>query len=322
MPLRKTILVLIVSMFMYAVPSTAQAKTEALPGPLKIGVSLPISQVTGEAMTYAKSVGISSVQLGVNEWFDKSGHFKLSDHEITREVKRASKAASKAGIVIGSIHMPYGQHIDLSVLDDTERERIVALHKKVLGFCRPLKPRVILFHPSWFLSLNHREQHISQLVRSVHELEQPVRKLGATMVIENMTGPKLYVVSHGVKYERPLCRTVPEMMEIMEKLPPTVYAAVDLNHILHPEKMILALGHRLKFIHVADGDGAHELHYYPCSGKGMNDWMAILDALYQAGYQGPFMYECHYKDLRDLVYCYHELYNQYILEKYIKPNYK
>lgn len=299
-----------------------QAQKDALPPPLKIGASLPMSQITEAKMRYAKAVGISSVQISVNEWFDKSGHFKLSDDQITRAVDQAVKATRDAGIEVGAVHMPFGQHIDLSLLDQTEWKRIIALHKKVLQYCKPLAPQVILFHPSWFLSLDQRDEHIARLVSSVHELQGPGRALGATMVIENMTGPELYVVSHGVKYERPLCRTVPEMMAIMAKLPPTVYAAVDLNHILHPEEMIAALGSRLKFIHVSDGDGAHERHYFPCSGKGMNDWMAILDALYKAGYTGPFMYECHTKDLRDLIYCYHEMYNRYILEKYIKPNYK
>ncbi|MEC3880521.1 sugar phosphate isomerase/epimerase family protein [Parapedobacter sp. 10938] len=65
-----------------------------------------------------------------------------------------------------------------------------------------------------------------------------------------------------------------------------------MNHIKHPERLIRALGKRLKHVHIADGTGDAENHWLPCSGKGNNDWPAILAALDEAGYAGPFMYEC------------------------------
>ena len=311
-----------VSLFLCMTSSSLFAQPNNYPLPLKIGASFSIETVTPETMSDAKSGGISCIQISVNGWFDKSGNFKLSDENIIKGVSDARKAAEGAGIKIWAIHMPFGKHIDISLIDKTEHQRVIALHKKVLQFCKTLKPEVVLFHPSWYLSLNQREEHISQMIKSVLELDKPVKGLGSIMVIENMTGPELHVMSGETKYERPLCRTVDEMMTIMNKLPQNIYAAVDMNHILNPEKMILALGARLKFVHVADGDGANELHYFPCSEKGMNDWMAILSALYKAQYSGPFMYECHYKELKDLTVCYNYMYNKFILENYIRSQYK
>ncbi|WP_008586429.1 sugar phosphate isomerase/epimerase family protein [Niabella soli] len=295
---------------------------DSLPRPLAVGYSISISKITPESMQSAKAAGISCLQVGVNEWFDAKGDFKWDDNKMAAEAASAKKAAVAAGIKIAAIHMAYGQWIDLSLTDEAVRKRVVAAHKKVLQLCRVLQPEVVLFHPSWYLDPDHREAHILQLIKSVQELEKPVKDINAICVIENMTGPELYVERKGIKFERPLCRTVEEMMGILNRLPPDIYGAVDMNHILHPEQLIRALGRRLRFIHVADGDGAHELHYYPCSGKGMNNWPAIIDALYQAGYTGPFMYECHYKNLRDLAACYEFLYQQYIQEKYIRPAYQ
>lgn len=310
-------------LFLFFNPPKLLAQNESLPESLKVGFSTSISKITPERMGYAKSVGISCIQIGVGNWVDrKKCNFTVSEKEIEREIRRVKIVTDSVGIKVWAIHMPFGRGIDLSLLNEAKRKKVIALHKKVLEFCRILKPRIVLFHPSWYLSLNAREKHIDQLLKSVMELKDAVKNIGATMVIENMTGPKLYVVSHGVKYERPLCRTVAETIKIMNKLPSDVYAAVDMNHILHPEKLILALGSRLKFVHIADGDGAHEHHYLPCSGKGMNDWMAIFDALYKAGYTGPFMYECHYKDVQDLVVCYNLMYNKYIMSKYIMPKYQ
>jgi len=292
-----------------------------IPHPLPVGVSLGIKDITTEKMAYVKDVGISCVNISLNPLVDKAGNIDMSDDSIRSLVLEARKAVESSGITVSAFHMPFGQYMDPSLIDESARKKVVAIDEKLLQLCAPLKPAVVLFHPSWFLSLNQREQHISQFIKSAVALHKPVASMGATMVIENMTGPKLHVEWKGAEYERPLCRTVEETMDIMNRLPKDIYAAVDMNHILHPEKLVLALGGRLKFIHVSDGDGEHEYHYYPCSGKGMNDWTAIIGALYEAGYKGPFMFECHYKDLKDLAPCYNFLYNKYVLQTYIKPEY-
>lgn len=320
----KNRLIYLLFAILFSVPAEAFSLSfiqVSFPQPLSIGVSLPLNQITTQKLKYAKSVGINSLQISVGEWLDEKGDIKVDENQMKKEVEVAKRAIEKTGLVVAAIHMPYGRYIDLSLINDSLREKVVAIHKKILLFCSALQPRVILFHPSWFLTLNQRDGHIDQLVKSVNELRGPVSNLGALMVIENMTGPELYVEYKGAKYERPLGRSIAEMKDILNRLPNDVYAAVDLNHILHPEKMILALGGRVKFIHVSDGDGAHEFHYYPCSGKGMNDWVSIIDALYSTGYTGPFMFECHYKDLEDLPPCYNFLYNKFILEKYIRSKY-
>ncbi|MBX6379376.1 MAG: sugar phosphate isomerase/epimerase [Thermoflavifilum aggregans] len=303
--------------------SIGQHKKEgAIPAPLQVGVSVGIKSITPEKMAYVRSVGISCINISLNPLVDKQGNIDMSDRAVKKLVHEVKRSVKKVGITVSAFHMPFGRYMDLSLIDEAARQKVVAVNEKLLRLCAPLKPAIVLFHPSWYLSLGQRQEHINQLIKSAEALDEPVKKMGATMVIENMTGPKLYVERKGVKYERPLCSTVKEMMEIMSKLPSDIYAAVDMNHILHPEKLVLALGQRLKFIHVSDGDGEHEYHYFPCSGKGDNDWTAILRALYTAGYTGPFMYECHYKDLRDLAPCYNLLYNKFVLEKYIKPEYE
>jgi hexosaminidase len=286
------------------------------PPPMEVGNSIGIKNITAENMAYAKSVGIASLQIGLNQLVGADGNLKYSDAEIEKMVAVVKAAVDNAGLKVAAFHMPFGQHMDLSLIDEAARQHVVAINKKLLVLCAPLKPAIVLFHPSWYLSLHQREQHITQLVASVKELDPAVKSMGATMVIENMTGPKLYVMRKGVQWERPLCRTVTEMMQIMALLPADVGGAVDMNHILHPEKLVLALGARLKFIHVSDGDGEHEYHYLPCNGKGMNDWDAILSALYKVGYAGPFMFECHYQDMRELATCYRQLYRHFVEKQY------
>src|SRR5690625_7930321 len=104
--------------------------------------------------------------------------------------------------------------------------------------------------------------------------------MGAQMVVENMLGPKLMKGD----VERPLLRTVEETMELFDRFPSAVGLAIDMNHIKNPEILIRRMGHRLKTIHVADGTGEAEDHFFPCSGDGQYDLIAILYALFEVYY--------------------------------------
>lgn len=278
------------------------------PRPLKVGYSIGVVSITPEKMKYAKSVGVDYVEVSMSGFLDKSKGFKFTDKQITEKVKAAKKAADDAGIKIWSVHMPFSKDIDLSIANETDRRSVVALHTAVLKYCKILKPEVILFHPSYFLGLNERELRKTQLIKSAVELNKQVRSINAIMVIENMLG---FELRFGER-ERPLCRSVEEATEIMNRLPANIYSAIDMNHIKNPEKLILAMGKRLKSVHIADGTGKKEDHFFPCSGEGKNNWVAILSALNEVGYSGPFMYESAYKDVKDMKLCYNTLYQNFV----------
>ncbi|SIT94002.1 sugar phosphate isomerase/epimerase family protein [Pontibacter indicus] len=314
--MKKTInsFLLVFLLYLVAVPLAAAFPKNA-PKPLKIGYALGLTKVSAEQMKYAKSVGVDYVEISFGGLIDGNRNFKLSDEEMRALMQQAKKAAEDAGIQVWSIHMPFGKRIDLSLTDEAERQQVVALHRKVLEYCQILQPQIILFHPSYYLGLHEREARKSQLIKSATELNKTVRGINATMVIENMLGPELLV---DAERERPLCRTVEETMEIMNRLPKNIYAAVDMNHIKNPENLIRALGKRLKSVHIADGTGEKEDHFFPCSGQGKNNWTDILAALHDARYTGPFLFESAFDDARDLKTCYETMYDSFVKEKQLK----
>ena len=277
--------------------------TSAKADDLKIGFSTSITNITVAKMKAAKAAGIDFVEVSINGFIHKDSlTFLKSEEEIENIISAAKISADLAGVQFWSIHMPFSKEIDLSLMDETKRKSVVALHKKVLHLVKLLNPKVILFHPSYYLGLNERESRKEQLIKSANELNKEVKKMGAMMVIENMTGFEL-VMKDG-KRERPLMRTVEETVEIFDRLPKDIFSAIDLNHIAAPEKLILALGSRVKTLHVADGFGKAENHFFPCDGLGGNDWGAIMSALNKVNYQGPFMYESKAKDIKDYKTCY------------------
>lgn len=272
---------------------------------MRIGYSIPFSKVESEKMKYAKSVGVDCIEIGgFRDFYDDDRNF-IKDHKETIEVlKKAKKDADDAGIEVWSIHMPFSKEIDLSTINEEDRKKVVSTHKTLVKYLKILKPKIILFHPSYHIDPpGERDLRKDQLVKSVFELDKAVRAIGAEMVIENMLGPELMIG----KRERALLRTVEEVEEMFERFPKTVYSAIDLNHIKNPENLIRAMGSRLKTLHVADGTGEAENHWFPCDNKGDNNWPKILKALIEVNYKGPFLYESAYEDEKDFKECFETL---------------
>lgn len=286
------------------------AKSTSDDVPLDVGFAIGLGKITKDTLALAKSVGIDHIEVsGMSMFVAKDRSFKRTDQEIIQKLKAIKNAADSAGINIWSIHMPFGSQIDLSLIDENHRREVVAMHQKLLEHLSILEPEVVLFHPSYYLGLQQREQRKKQLIKSAITLDKDVQNIGATMVIENMLGPELLVDQNR---ERPLMRTVDESVELFSQLPKTIGLAVDTNHILHAQDLILALGDRLKTLHIADGTGEAENHWFPCDYKGKNNWDEVLAALDKVEYKGPFMYESSAKQLQQYKNCYQELYNHYI----------
>lgn len=64
--------------------------------------------------------------------------------------------------------------------------------------------------------------------------------------------------------------TVEETVEIFNRPSDDIYSAVEMNNIKNPEKLIRAIGDRIKSVHIADGKGEAENHFFTCSHEGLN----------------------------------------------------
>ncbi|HZY61474.1 MAG TPA: sugar phosphate isomerase/epimerase family protein [Edaphobacter sp.] len=291
--------------------STAFAASPKMPRRLKVGTSIPLLKITPETMRHAKSVGIDCIEVGMSGFkVGDSGdaYFIQNKDEAIRQVQQAKKAAEDAGVEIWSVHMPAGSQFEISKGDEQERRKVVDFQKQVIvSLVSILHPKIVLFHPSFFIPKNEKQLRMQQLLKSSRELDAAVKSIGATMVLENMNDAS---DKHMVLMQR-----TKDIVETFNLLPADIYSAIDLNHINHPEQLIRALGKRVKTLHVSDGTGIQEEHWFPCSGKGVNNWVAILSALNDTGYSGPFMFEVkpsEYSDFRDLTSCYDKMYSDYV----------
>lgn len=303
------LLILMVSMNCLCMDAIGQVRA---PQKLRIGTTISVfgglEGLIYENLKEARASGITDIEISLTGLVN--GDNPIPNSELKEKFRRVKHDADRAGINIWSIHMPYGADCDPSHVDEAIRSHSESAYRSYIDVVSVLSPEIILFHPSWRLGLNERKQRMSQLAKTIASLNEDVKEIGAVIVLENLLGPKLL---RKPRVERPLGRTVEEMVAIMDLMPADVYAAVDMNHIKNSERLIDALGSRIRSVHIADGDGEKECHQLP--GRGKNNWNLILQALDRAGYTGPFLYEIREKEVdgfAELVTTYDKLYKSYI----------
>ena len=283
-----------------------------VPDKHKIGYSLSVNSFNDDKLSYVKSVGVDYVEAsGITSFFDSNGYINKTEEELEDIFTKAKATLDRNEISVWSVHMAYGEKVDISAVSESQRREIVDNHVKLLKYIKLLKPKFILFHPSYYIEPNQRDKHISQLIKSLEVLNEEVKKAGSTLVVENMLGPELMKGD----VERPLMRTVEETRDVFNRLPKDIGLAVDMNHIKNPENLIRAMGNKLMTVHVADGSGEAENHYMPnpCSNQGKNDWVEIFKALYDVGYDGVFLYEStKFEDEKEFKECYDKLFQNYV----------
>lgn len=275
-----------------------EAFGDNLPPRFELGTTIaPLGGLAG--LTYTKfrnlrNSGLKHVEISLTGLVN--GDNPLPHDELRRRFVEIKAAADSAGVNIRSIHMPYGGDCDPSALDEKTRRASEKKYRGYIKLVECLAPEYILFHPSTsHMSPGDRAGHMRQAVKTLKALNKDVKNIGARIVVENLRGPK---IQRPNGTERGLGRTVDEMTELMAMLPDDIYAVVDLNHIEHPEDMIRALGGRIRSLHVCDSDQSRDCHFLPW--RGTNDWAEIIAALYETGYNGPWLYEIKAKEIEQL----------------------
>lgn len=278
-------------------PLTA-AFGDSLPPRLELGTTIaPLGGLDG--LNYIKfrnlrNSGLRHIEISLTGLVNGDNPLPLP--VLRRRFARVKADADSAGINIWSIHMPYGPDCDPAALDEKVRRESEKKYRSYIRAVGVLEPEYILFHPSApRMSPGDRKGHMRQAVKTISALEKDAKSIGASIVVENLRGPH---VNRPDGTERGLGRTVEEMTELMDAMPETVYAAVDLNHIEHPERLLRALGKRVRSLHVCDSDQTRDCHFLP--GRGTNDWPEILAALYEIGYTGPWLYEIKASEIEEL----------------------
>ncbi len=188
--------------------------------------------------------------------------------------------AEKHGVELWTYHIPYApfDRIDPSFLDENKRQDCVAELAALIHMAAEMGIKRYVIHASGEpIPEEERLAHMAQAKKSLKELAQVADECGGVLCVEDL--PRTC-----------LGRNSDDMRELLSA-DDRLRSCLDTNHLLGEDlpAYIRRIGDKIVTVHVSDYDFINERHWLP--GEGGIDWQAVLSALKDIGYTGPWLYE-------------------------------
>jgi sugar phosphate isomerase/epimerase len=194
------------------------------------------------------------------------------------EVEHVFSWARNQNMHIQSVHLPFGWQWDVGQSDKDARSRAIRGVEDLIAKSALWHPVTVIIHPSYEpIPDEERKEWLKRCQQSLAHLSQFASGYGITLAIECL--PRTC-----------LGNTSDEVLFLLEGSP-SLGVCCDVNHLLQetPQAFIQRVGNRIKATHISDYDGLDEKHWPP--GQGVIDWVEVVRALAENGFQGPLMFE-------------------------------
>ena len=195
--------------------------------------------------------------------------------------KKTQKLSQDSGVGLWSLHVPFWpfDQINIATKDKNVREYTIKfLTESYLKPGADIGIKTVVIHPSAEPNEdNEREELLKIGAESLAELAEIAAPLGMTIAAEDLPRTCLGNCSSDII----------KLISLNDKL----RVCFDTNHVLIEKNVdfVKALGNKIVTLHVSDYDFLNERHWLPYEGK--IDWVELVTALEDVGYEGPFMYE-------------------------------
>lgn len=184
----------------------------------------------------------------------------------------------KYGVEIRSFHLPFMPFDKIDISRPELAEASIAYLSELMERATSIGIKIFVTHPSGEpIGEDERPARMACAKASLARLAAIARSRGAVIAVEDL--PRTC-----------LGRSADDVEELIS-VDPDLRVCFDTNHLLtgDPIEFIHRLGHKFITTHVSDYDRVNERHWLP--GEGVVDWAAILAALKDVGYTGPWLYE-------------------------------
>lgn len=225
------------------------------------------------AFVEAKSNGIEYVEVALNQCYRN-----IPEDEVIPRIHALKDKIDSSGLKVWSIHLPFSKILDISVLDDSIREKNVEFIAEMIQVSSIFNPSKLVLHSSSEPIIDSvREQRIQNAIQSIGILKKYANEIGAQLCVENL--PRTC-----------LGNTPEELLRIIADYP-DVGICFDTNHYLTgtPIHFAQTAGRRIATLHISDYDGVNESHWI--LGDGNIPWMELIGIIKKKGYNGIYMYE-------------------------------
>lgn len=233
------------------------------------------------AVTTLKEIGFDCYDLSIFNLNKEGDPFGGADYRERAVALR--KTAERVGIFCNQSHGPYPYH----------KPHNPKWNEEIFGWCvRALEITSLVGGKTCILHPFHDWTAQENATRIYLPLQPYCKKYGVRIALENMWGRE----NNTGKAIPSVCGTAQSFLEHLELLDPEWFVAcLDIGHAemvgeeTSAAQFILALGDRLKALHVHDNDLKNDLHIHPYGGQ--IDWEPIYAALRKVGYGGEFTFE-------------------------------
>lgn len=214
-----------------------------------------------------KEAGVKIVELSIS-----SNAYKTLDFDMLKSLSQ------KYGVSVLSFHLPFMPFNEIDISHPDYCEYSINYLSSLIDKATSIGIYRFIIHPSGEpIDEDKRAERMACAKKSLYVLQEFAGKRGATICVENL--PRTC-----------LGRNSDDILELLTAHP-DLKACFDTNHLLSedPIKFIKKIGSKIITTHISDYDFINERHWLP--GEGKLDWQAILGALKEIGYSGPWMYE-------------------------------
>lgn len=188
--------------------------------------------------------------------------------------------AARHAVQLWTYHLPFSECVRIDTA--AHAADTAALHTRLIRKAAAVGVKNFVIHPSSEpIAEADRPAHMCRAKEQLAALAEVAGECGARLAVEDL--PRTC-----------LGRDSADMEELLSAHP-ALQVCFDTNHLLQedPVAFIRAMGSRIITTHISDYDFRDERHWLP--GEGQLDWAAILRALEEVGYNGPWLYEVGFK---------------------------
>lgn len=233
-----------------------------------VALSSSGAPIDGAFLRACGAGGIRKIEVSMT--LDGTEHF---------DFEKAKEEADLAGVTLHSLHLPFAPETDVATFDEAVRAGAVERLERYMKKAAAVGIRYYVIHPCFEGNIYaaDRPRQLDVAAETLALLGEYADSLGGVLCVEDL--PRIC-----------LGNCASEILYLISKSD-KLRVCFDTNHLLLEDNLgfIRALGDKIVTLHVSDYEYRNECHWLP--GEGKIDWQALIGALEEIGYAGPFLYE-------------------------------
>lgn len=233
----------------------------------RIGLSTCHKEICEDLFKAYQCAGITDMEL-------ENGRQTCNDLDY----KLVQTWARRYDVRLWSYHLPFKPHEEVDISKWQSKNNAVMRLSEFIKKASDIGIDKFVIHPSGEpIADDQRKDQMECAKESLAKLAEIAAQNGAVVAVEDL--PRTC-----------LGRNSDEILELISGHP-ALRVCFDTNHLLSEDILafIRKVGNKIVTLHVSDYDFINERHWLP--GEGDIDWQAVLAALKEVGYQGPWLYE-------------------------------